>query len=95
MLFYGNYENEKRYICAYDEEKHGSPRVVSDDLTFIYHNSVSVNRVYKTEQEAMTEKQVEKFYNACPSGYGVEETRVFDLLSLQYITVSMRYIKLF
>ena len=30
----------------------------------------------------MTEKQV-------------EETRVFDMVSLQYVTVSMRYIKLF
>lgn len=36
-----------------------------------------------------------EFYNSCPSGYGVEETRAFDLLSLQYVTVSMRYIKLF
>ena len=53
MLFYGNYENGKRYICAYDEEKHGSPRIISNDLTFIYHNSISVNRVYKTEPEAM------------------------------------------
>lgn len=44
---------------------------------------------------AMTEKQVEEFYNACPSGYGVEEARVLDRLSLQYITVFMRYIKLF
>ena len=44
---------------------------------------------------AMTEKQVKEFYDACPSGYGVEEMRVFDLLSLQYVTVSMRYIKLF
>lgn len=53
MLFYGKYENGKRYICAYDEEKHGSPRVVSNSMTFIYYNSISVNRVYKTEQEAM------------------------------------------
>ena len=44
---------------------------------------------------AMTEKQVKEFYNVCPSGYGVEETRVFDMLSLQYVIVSMRYIKLF
>lgn len=44
---------------------------------------------------AMTEKQVEEFYDACPSGHGVEETRVFNVLSLQYVTVSMRYIKLF
>ena len=43
----------------------------------------------------MTEKQVEEFYVACPDGYDVEETRVFDTLSLQYVTVSMRYIKLF
>ena len=40
----------------------------------------------------MTEKQVEEFYNNCPSGYEVEETRVFDMLSFQYVTVSMRYI---
>ena len=44
---------------------------------------------------AMTEKQVKEFYNVCPSGYGVEETRVFDMLSLQYVIVPMRYIKLF
>ncbi len=44
---------------------------------------------------AMTRKQVEEFYNSCPPGYGVEETRVFDLLSLQYVTISMQYINLF
>lgn len=44
---------------------------------------------------AMSEKQVKEFYDACPSCYGVEETRVFDMLSLQYVTVFMRYIKLF
>ena len=44
---------------------------------------------------AMSEKQVKEFYDACPSGYEVEETRVFDMVSLQYVTVSMRYIKLF
>ena len=44
---------------------------------------------------AMTEKQVEEFCNAWPSGYDVEETRVFDMVSLQYVTVSMRYIQLF
>ena len=44
---------------------------------------------------AMNEKQVEEFYGNCASGYEVEETRVFDMVSLQYVTVSMRYIKLF
>ena len=43
----------------------------------------------------MTEKQVEEFYDNCPDDYEVEETRVFDMVSLQYVTVSMRYIKLF
>lgn len=43
----------------------------------------------------VNEKQVEEFYKACPSDYGVEEVRRFDMLSLQYVTVSMRYIKLF
>ena len=41
---------------------------------------------------AMTEKQVEEFYDDCPSGYEVEEMRVFDMVSLQYVTVSMQYI---
>ena len=44
---------------------------------------------------AMTEKQVEEFYDACPDDYEVEETRVFDMLSLKYVTVSMQYIQLF
>ena len=43
----------------------------------------------------MTEKQIKEFYDACPADYDVEETRVFDMLSLKYVTVSMRYIKLF
>ena len=44
---------------------------------------------------AMSEKQIQEFYDACPSGYDVEETRVFDMVSLQYVTVFMRYVKLF
>ena len=45
--------------------------------------------------KAMTEKLIKEFYDVCPDGYDVEETRVFDMVSLQYVTVSMRYIKLF
>lgn len=55
MLFYGKYENGKRYICSYNEEKHGFPRVISDNLISIYQNSVLVNRLYKTEREAMAD----------------------------------------
>ena len=50
---------------------------------------------YKGGIMAMTEKQVKEFYDNCPDGYEVEETRVFDMVSLQYVTVSMRYIELF
>ena len=53
MLFYGKYENGRCYICAYNEKTHGAPRVISNDLTFIYHNSISINRLYTTEREAM------------------------------------------
>ena len=53
MLFYEKYEHGQRYLCASDEEKDGAPRVVSDNLTFIYHNSVMLNRLYKTEREAI------------------------------------------
>lgn len=55
MLFYGKYENGQRYICAYDEEKHGAPRVMSDNWTYLYHKSIIINRVYKTEREAMAD----------------------------------------
>ena len=41
---------------------------------------------------AMTEKQIKEFYDNCQDGYEVEETRVFDMLSFQYVTVSMRYV---
>ena len=44
---------------------------------------------------AMTEKQIKRFYDDCPPEYCVEETRVFDVASLRYITVAMRYIELF
>ena len=53
------------------------------------------NGMMTKKVNAMTEKQIEEFYDECPSGYCVEETRVFDVASLRYITVSMRYIELF
>lgn len=43
----------------------------------------------------MTEKQIEQFYDDCAPGYCVEETRVFDVASLRYVTVRMQYIELF
>ena len=50
---------------------------------------------YDEEKHGMTKKQIKRFYDDCPSGYCVEETRVFDVDSLRYITVEMQYIELF
>ena len=52
-------------------------------------------KIIMEKVKAMTEKQIEEFYDACPSGYCVEETRVFDVASLRYVTVEMQYIQLF
>ena len=128
MFFYTDYNpaTDTRSVLSYDEKKHGMPRVVSPDMTFLYNGSLCTRRVYDSEAEAlavawgkysdkpvvmpdgskitpahyfevnaMTEKQIEEFYDACPSGYCVEETRVFDMASLRYVTVGMRYIELF
>ena len=47
------------------------------------------NGMMTKKVNAMTEKQIEEFYDDCPSGYCVEEKRVFDMESLGYITVAM------
>lgn len=89
MLFYGKYENGRRYICAYDEEKHGSPRVVLDNLTFIYHNSVNVNCVYQTEREAMADSWG-KYSNKpviMPGGTEITPARYFRMEDIKDVFV--------
>ena len=55
MLYYGEYSNGRRYVRAYDEEKHGAPRVVGDTV-FLYHNSIcgSAKCIFPTEEAALT-----------------------------------------
>lgn len=55
MLYYNDYSpaKEKRYILAYDEEKHGKAQVVNDHTVLLYHRSIIVNAVYNTEAEAL------------------------------------------
>lgn len=80
MLFYGKYENGQRYICAYDEEKHGYPRVISDSLTFIYHNSIIVKCVYDTEAEAVASYGMWSTRNIIlPDGSMTTPARYFDM----------------
>lgn len=55
MLYYTNYNpaENKRYVLAYDEEKHGKAQVVNNHTVFLYHRSIIVNAVYNTEAEAL------------------------------------------
>lgn len=54
MLYYGEYSNGRRYLRAYDEEKHGEPRIVGNTV-FLYHNTVcgSAEGIFPTEEAAL------------------------------------------
>ena len=54
MLYYGEYSNGRRYVRAYDEEKHGAPRIVGRSA-FLYHSAVIVNadNIFTTESAAL------------------------------------------
>ena len=53
MLYYNEYSG-RRYVRAYDEEKHGAPRIVGK-LSFLYHGAVSVSaeNIFPTEEAAL------------------------------------------
>ena len=53
MLYYGEYSNGRRYVRAYDEEKHGKAQIVNDHTVFLYHRSIITNAIYNTEAEAL------------------------------------------
>ena len=55
MFFYTDYNpaTDTRRILSYDAKKHGMPRVVSPDLTFLYHGSLCTQRVYNSEADAL------------------------------------------
>lgn len=55
MKYYASYKPEmgKTHIVAYDEVKRGAPRIVNAHLTFLYHNAISLDRVYDTVAEAL------------------------------------------
>ena len=55
MLYYLNYNpaEDKRYVLAYDEAKHGKAQVVNGHTVFLYHRSIIVDAVYNTEAEAL------------------------------------------
>jgi len=55
MFYYTDYipAMDTRRVIAYDEQKHGMPRVVSPDHTFLFHGAVSTCRVYNTKADAL------------------------------------------
>ena len=55
MLYYINYNpaEGKRYVLAYDEERHGKAQVINDHTVFLYHRSKIVNAVFNTKAEAL------------------------------------------
>ncbi len=55
MLYYTNYNpvEDKRYVLAYDEEKHGKAQIINNHTVFLYHHSIIVNAIYNTEVEAL------------------------------------------
>ena len=54
MLYYAEYANGRRYVRAYDEEKHGAPRIAGKSA-FLYRGSIIVNadNIFTTEEAAL------------------------------------------
>ena len=54
MLYYCEHSNGLRYVRAYDEEKHGAPRIVGKSA-FLYHSAVITNadNIFTTESAAL------------------------------------------
>ena len=54
MMYYCEFSNGRRYVRAYDEEKHGEPRIVGKS-SFLYHGSVitNANNIFTTESAAL------------------------------------------
>lgn len=54
MMYYCEYSKGRRYVCAYDEEKHGAPRIVGKSA-FLYHGSIIINsnNIFTTENAAL------------------------------------------
>lgn len=54
MLYYNEYSSGRRYVRAYDEEKHGALRNAGK-LVFLHHGAISVSaeNIFTTEAAAL------------------------------------------
>ena len=54
ILYYCEYSNGSRYVRAYDEKKHGTPRIVKKSA-FLYHGAVILGEedIFSTEKDAI------------------------------------------
>jgi len=94
MFYYCEYANGTRYVRAHDEKKHGAPRVVSPDLTFLFHGAVSTCRVYSTEMEAL--EAWGKYSNKpviMPDGNTVTPARYFGVKRIEDIFIPWSDVK--
>ena len=55
MFYYADYNpaTDTRSVLSYDEQKHGMPREVSPDLTFLYRGALCTRRVYNSAEDAL------------------------------------------
>ena len=54
MLYYCEYSSGRHYVRAYDEEKHGAPRIAGKSA-FLYRGSIITNadNIFTTESAAL------------------------------------------
>lgn len=54
MLYYCEYSNGRRHVHAYNEEKHGAPRIAGKSA-FLYRGSIITNadNIFTTESAAL------------------------------------------
>ena len=79
MLYYGEYLNGRRYVRAYDEEKHGEPRIAGKSA-FLYHGSIIINadNIFTTESAVLASwGKYSKIPVTMPDGHEVTPAQYF------------------
>ena len=96
MLFYADYNpaTDTRSVLSYDEQKHGMPRVVSPDLTFLFQGSLITSRVYNSAEDALLSWG--KYSNKpviMPDGSETTPARYFGVDSIEDVFISWSDVK--
>ena len=97
MFFYTDYNpaTNTRSVLSYDEKKHGMPRVVSPDMTFLYHGSLCTRSVYNSEADALATAWG-KYSNKSvimPDGSETTPARYFGVDSIEDVFITWSDVK--